>query len=241
LQRQNKEALLIEEPSLIFYPRPTTHRLVADESAGAEIVCATVEIGAGPNNPIANALPESIVIPLSTSDNLAKVTHWLFEEAFLDLDARQVMLDRLAEIIVIQLLRLALTQEESLAGLLRGLVHPQLGKLIKNIHRSPARQWRLEDMAKLSLMSRSKFAQTFKDTLGQTPADYLLEWRISLAQTYLRKGHAVNLIAHKVGYPNSSTFSRAFKKKTGYSPTDWHHAFLTKNEEDRGVVEHLSK
>jgi len=186
LQRPNKKVITIEEPSLVFYPRPTAHRLMTSATEEVEIVCATIEIGAGPNNPIASALPESIVVPLSTSDNLAKVTRWLFEEAFLNLEARQVMLDRLAEIIVIQLLRFVMEEQKSLTGLLNGLIHPQLGKLIQEIHRAPENDWNLENMAQLALMSRSKFAQTFKDTLGQTPADYLLAWRVSLAQTYLR-------------------------------------------------------
>jgi len=42
-----REIMHITEPSVLFLPRPDTHRLVADEHAGADVVCATVKFGGG--------------------------------------------------------------------------------------------------------------------------------------------------------------------------------------------------
>ena len=44
-------------------------------------------------------------------------------------------------------------------GLLAGLSHPQVAKVILAIQDEPERQWGLEEMAELALMSRSKFAE----------------------------------------------------------------------------------
>jgi len=61
----------------------------------------------------------------------------------------------------------------------------------------------------------------FKSVIGQTPADYLLSWRVSLAQKLMREGRSITLIAAQVGYESPSALSRAFRRKTGLSPRDW--------------------
>jgi len=63
---------------------------------------------------------------------------------------------------------------------------------------------------------------------------------LGILQGRLRKGKPVNLVAHKVGYQNSSTLARMFKKKTGYSPTDWYRMSLTKDEESEVDVTEVS-
>jgi len=212
---------IIDEPSVILHPRPIMHKLVTNKDEEIEVVCATIQIGDGPSNPLANALPDSVIAPLASSEMLAKTTEWLFDEAFNDRQARQPVIDRLSEVVVIQLLRVVMEEQSSLHGLLNGLVHPQLGQLIQEIHRAPEQEWSLDTMASTAMMSRSKFALIFKEVVGQTPADYLMDWRISLAQSLLRKGHPVSWVANKVGYQNGSGLARVFRKKLGVSPKDW--------------------
>ena len=76
-------------------------------------------------------------------------------------------------------------------------------------------------MAEIALMSRSKFAEVFKEVIGQTPNDYLLEWRVSVAQSLLLKGKSVSLVANSVGYETASALSRVFRKKLELSPKEW--------------------
>ncbi len=211
----------IVEPSLIFYPRPVKHKFSTDPGQIAELVCATIHVGASVQNPIASALPESIVLPLSHSDMLSRCVYWLFEEAFMDAQARQPMLNRLSEIIVINLLRYISEREDTAPGLLRALVHPQISRVINAIHKAPEKKWDLNDMAEVGAMSRSKFASLFKETLGQSPADYLNDWRVNIAQVALTKGTPINIIANNVGFETGASFSRVFKKKTGFTPTEW--------------------
>lgn len=56
------------------------------------------------------------------------------------------------------------------------------------MHVHPERLCPLEELAELAGMSRSKFASLFRDTVGQPPGDYLIEWRVGLAQGLLKKG-----------------------------------------------------
>lgn len=216
-----QEIHIVDEPSVIFHPRPIKHRLVTEKDQDVELVCATIQIGEGPSNPLANALANSVIVPFSASEMLVKTTEWLFDEAFNTRQARQPLIDRLSEILVLQLLRVVMEDQTALQGLLNGLVHPQLGPLIQEIHRQPEHDWNLDRMAQRAAMSRSKFAQSFKEVVGQTPADYLMDWRISLAQSFLRRGRPVNWVANKVGYQNGSALARAFRKKLAISPKDW--------------------
>ena len=54
-----------------------------------------------------------------------------------------------------------------------------------------------------------------------TPADYLVGWRVSLAQKRLREGRPMALIADEVGYESPSALARAFRRKVGASPSEW--------------------
>lgn len=60
-----KPEFTITEPSVIFFPRPKSHKLLAKESDEAEVICATVQYGIGQVNPVAQALPDLLVLPLS--------------------------------------------------------------------------------------------------------------------------------------------------------------------------------
>ncbi len=70
-------------------------------------------------------------------------------------------------------------------------------------------------------MSRASFAAHFHKVVGQTPADYVLSWRVSLAQKRLRDGRPMALIADEVGYESPSALARAFRRKIGTSPREW--------------------
>jgi len=76
-------------------------------------------------------------------------------------------------------------------------------------------------MAECAGMSRTVFANTFRKMVGQTPADYLTDWRIMLAQARLRGGKSIKLLADELGYANPSALSRMFAARTGQSPRDW--------------------
>lgn len=76
-------------------------------------------------------------------------------------------------------------------------------------------------MAARAGMSRSAFAAAFKAAVGQPPADYLADWRLSLAQTELRRGRQVKQIADELGYASAPALSRLFSQRLGCSPRQW--------------------
>ncbi|WP_448552648.1 AraC family transcriptional regulator [Thalassotalea montiporae] len=212
---------LLDEPSIVFFPRPKQHRLRATESDNAEVICATVQYGIGQQSPLTQALPEAIILPLRQATALNDSFAWMVNEALSENLGKQTILNRLMEVFIVCLLRHLITERKIEQGLLAGLSHPFLSKVISAVHNEPAHPWGLDEMAEVALMSRSKFSPLFKQVLGETPNDYLTRWRVSLAQKHLLSGKSVDHCAQLVGYESPSTLSRAFNKTCQLSPKAW--------------------
>ena len=209
----------IMEPTLILVRSPGSHRLIAGQ--GAELVCADVQVGAGSTSPIIDALPGAVVVPLSEFSGTQSLLELVYDEAFSRQAGRQVALDRLCELLLIRLLRHCIDNGIARGGALSGLADVRLSKALVEVHRDPSRQWALATMAKLAGMSRARFAVRFREVIGETPASYLVTWRISLAQRLLRRGRAIKHVSAEVGYGSTAAFTRAFARKSGTSPTAW--------------------
>lgn len=217
----SQKALHIAEPSLLFYPRPTPRRFITDPVRGADFVCAHVAFEGGAANPIVSALPAVVCLPLRQLSYSVPVLELLFAESEAQYCGRQAMLDRLFEVLIIQLLRALMENGEAEVGMLAGLAHPQLRRALVAMHEKPAQPWSVEELAHVAGMSRSVFANAFRDTVGDTPGGYLQRWRIGLVQKWLSQGRSLKLIAEEAGYSSESALSRAFKAQAGLSPREW--------------------
>jgi AraC-like DNA-binding protein len=94
----------------------------------------------------------------------------------------------------------------------------RLDQVAENVN-SP---WTVESLAAAAGMSRSAFALRFKEMLGQTPLDYLTEWRMQKAMPLLRNGDKKLVeIARSVGYESDAAFSKAFKRVVGIAPREY--------------------
>lgn len=214
----------VREPSLLFYPRPLAHDFHNAPAEGSDFTCASLDVDGGDQHPLMRALPPLLVLPLREVEGLAPTLALLFAEADRQRCGSRLLADRLFEVVLIQLLRWLVDHPEASglqAGLIAGLAHPKLARALVALHEAPGEAWPLARMADAAGMSRSAFAAAFKTTLGQPPADYLADWRLTLAQTALRQGRAVKEIAAELGYANASVLSRLFSQKLGRSPRQW--------------------
>lgn len=216
--------LQITEPSLLLYPRPIRHRFETDPELGAELACANLVFEGGERNPICLGLPDAVCLPLARIFGASQVLSLLFEEAFADRCGRTALVNRLFEVVIIQVLRQLMETGDLRGGMLSGLGHARLRHAIVAMHEAPANAWTLEDLSKVAGMSRSAFAATFRDVLGQTPGQYLQGWRIALAQQALRVGKPIKVVASEVGYGSEAALSRAFSAYAGLSPRAWKRA-----------------
>ncbi len=216
------QRLQVREPSLVFYPRPLAHDFHNAPAEGSDFVCATLDFEAG--HPLVQALPPLVLLPLSQVPPIAATLDLLFGEAEQVRCGQRLLAERLFEVLLLQLLRWMLDQPESPLplGLMRGLSEPGLARALTAVHDQPGRRWSLAEMASEAGMSRSRFAAAFREALGQTPADYLADWRLAIARRELRAGKPLKLLAAELGYANASALSRVFvQKHGGLSPRAW--------------------
>jgi len=224
----------IDEPTLLFMPRPEFHRLVANRRHGADVVCAEVSVAGGGVNPVTDALPALVQVPLAELGGIEPLLSSMQAEAFggpqspgassptqASALGRQAALDRLCELVLIRLLRHCMAAGQLQPGTLAGLADPRLGRALAAVHAAPARMWTLDAMADIAGLSRARFALRFHAQVGQTPAEYLARWRVGLAQGLLRAGRPLKAIAPEVGYGSSAALTRAFQRHTGRAPTAW--------------------
>ena len=80
----------------------------------------------------------------------------------------------------------------------------------------------VERLADLGYMSKTTFNRRFKNEIGITPIEYLIEVRIKMAKLMLkRKENAITDIALRCGFGSSSHFSTCFLKNVGIAPTEY--------------------
>lgn len=105
------------------------------------------------------------------------------------------------------------------AGWFFALSDPRMATAIGAMHREPARDWTLAELAVAAGMSRSIFAQRFREKVGEAPIAYLTRWRMMLAADRLVSGRdPLAKTARDLGYGSENAFNTAFKRVMGCSP-----------------------
>lgn len=137
--------------------------------------------------------------------------------------ASEAVIARLCEMLFVHTIRAhAQTLAANSGGWLAGLADAQLGSTIATLHNNLGWDWTVESMASHAGMSRSGFAARFKQVVGQSPLDYLTQWRMHRAGLLMkRKGSNIAQIARFVGYKSESAFTKVFKKTLGTSPSHY--------------------
>jgi AraC-like DNA-binding protein len=111
------------------------------------------------------------------------------------------MISRLLDVIFMQLLRTWASKGEVGRGWLSGAIDQRVNRAMSAIHADPAHNWTVGELATLSNLSRSAFADRFLSIVGQTPMAYLTAWRLDRAAETLRYGRSpISEVAGNVGY-----------------------------------------
>ena len=107
-------------------------------------------------------------------------------------------------------------------GWLAAVSDKHLSRAIQAMHSGLDRNWSVESLAREARMSRSAFALKFKTVLGQTPLEYLTQWRMHRAGDMIRSnGASFSEVASSIGYGSESSFSRVFKREIGVAPREY--------------------
>ncbi|MEV6012084.1 AraC family transcriptional regulator [Streptomyces sp. NPDC051976] len=177
---------------------------------------------------VLNLLPQIVHIQANgAATALDDVVRLLIREIANPRPGAQVVLDRLVDIVLVQILRSWL---DTAPGLARGswlgaLTDPLVSDAMARIHAQPAHPWTTERLAQLLAVSRSTLNRRFHEATGRNPAEYLVQWRMDIAARRLRDSDAgIEVIARSVGYTSVYAFNRAFHRTRGLPPARFRHA-----------------
>lgn len=168
------------------------------------------------------ALPSYLV--LRQNDQTLKECLHIFElirhETQLNENASISLIERLTSILFYYLIRYTfIHKNHDNIPLWQLFNDPNLSKLILEIITSPEKNWTLELMAQVCGISRANFAQYFTQIAGFSATQFVLYYRIQLAQQLLAQGISVTDCAEKVGYNSVAAFTRAFQRVTEKNPS----------------------
>lgn len=230
---------LLSRGDVVLLPRGDAHHISdapASANAPAEVdgngaseparwLCGTFTIGDPQASHLLGSLPALIVMRGGGGpalEGLEVARRMLVAEMAAPSQGSAVMVGRILDLIFIQIMRAWAAGADAEPNWLAGAFDPHIGPALSAIHRDPAHDWAVEELARACNLSRSAFAARFVTRVGKPPATYLAHVRLDAATALLRDTSLpVKLIADNVGYTSEAAFSRAFKNRYGTPPYRW--------------------
>jgi AraC-like DNA-binding protein len=131
------------------------------------------------------------------------------------------IVDRLTEVLFLQLLNRYLGENKEIRGFFAALRNRRIHKVLGLIHKNPEKPWTIEVLGKKVGMSRATLARQFKSAIGTPPMSYLSNWRMIRAHHLLNySSNSIEQIAEIVGFSTARTLNKAFLRHYGYTPSE---------------------
>jgi AraC-like DNA-binding protein len=194
---------------------------IGTEPFAAHILCADYRHDTAVSTQILALLPELVHIRGRSDGGLLEDTvRLLGRELAQPQMATGVVLDRLVDVLLVQLLRSWLASRPVLRPSWLGMLSDDIvGAAVTSLHNDPSRAWTTAALARETGVSRATLSRRFVSVTGEPPGAYLTRWRMDLAARRLRDtGDSLEVIAQSVGYTSVYAFSRAFNRVRSHSP-----------------------
>lgn len=245
--RMGNKMFPLQKGDLLFITKGIHHELLSDpkakvvtierflgekkqqtktETPVTTFVSVRYEVPSGPIHPLLMELPEFIYIPYSSIQkhhSLEDIIQILSKELELNLGT-DLIVQRLTDIMLYYMIRIWLNQQEnSPVGWIKAFHDKSVLYALEKLHNAYAKDWTIESLAKETGISRANLANKFRDVLGIPPMEYLAKLRMDKARQLFQKGNmGLEEIAQNVGYASSFSFSKAYKRIYGNSPSrEW--------------------
>jgi thiosulfate/3-mercaptopyruvate sulfurtransferase len=204
-------------------PSPETPRNTPAEvifGPSVTLICGKVSFSQNYWNPLIEALPEYVILSAQDSrdSTLGNVIDALITESERNEIGSEAIIDRLADILFIEVLRAYVKKAYSNSYLV-AVSDSKISLALKEFHAEPGKNWSVQNLADTACMSRSAFAERFQTLLGIPPMHYVGRWRMQVAHSKLTESNeSVGDIAEICGYMSEESFGKAFRKEFGMSP-----------------------
>ncbi len=199
------------------------HLVVEGGGSRTSLICGSVKFDAGEAHPVFSMLPAMFRVH-DLDGQISSVVESLIKLIAVEVDnpvpGSEIVVARLTDVLIVYVLRAYISQlGPDDVGWLGALKDPAISEAIGLIHRNPEHQWTARELAEAAGLSRSAFFTRFRQTVGETPAEYLTRWRIHLATKLLRdEDYSVAVAGRQVGYATEAAFSNAFLRVMGVRP-----------------------
>lgn len=255
LEVDNDEGMYMSHGDLVVIPHGVSHKLadsptttiqpLADvleqvsyvgkgpliyggDGAGCCLVCGEFSFDDLGNHPLLENLPKKLHVSGDSSYN----TQWLDSAiGFIAHEATKLepgshaIIDRLSEIMLIQVIRATLEATTEHIPFLSAFADSRINQVLSAIHADPAGDWSVESLGQLVNMSRSSFSNRFTKLAKMTPLQYVIFVRIQKASHLLSETSLPLItVAESIGYQSEAAFSLAFKKQYGIRPGEFRRA-----------------
>lgn len=193
---------------------------MSNDGETTNMVCGFFEFKHALINPLLDTLPNVVHLPAKAEQSR---TRQLIDLIILELSQSRVgcytVVDGLASLLFIEVLRQQVENKTLNTGLLVALFDPKIGKALNAMHKQPEFNWDLQQLAEKASMSRSNFADKFTKLVGISAMKYLIKWRMVEARKLLMTTNkSVFEIAQMSGYESEAAFRKAFKTHQGEAP-----------------------
>ncbi|WLQ08327.1 AraC family transcriptional regulator [Arthrobacter oryzae] len=189
------------------------------EDAETVMLIGTYQSDAAVGRLVTAALPR--LVAFTTEEVDPALLEMLHRELTLQGLGQQTALDRVLDLLLLHLVRAwAARPGTAVPGWVSGNRDPIVAEALSLLHREPAAPWTVAELGRRVHVSRATLAARFRSSVGQPPMTYLAAWRLALAADRLStSADTLAVIAARVGYSNAFTFSTAFTRAYGSSPS----------------------
>ncbi|MDQ8021489.1 MAG: AraC family transcriptional regulator [Moraxellaceae bacterium] len=204
--------------------------LVSDDTAvdhappSHTMFCGSMRFNLDPLHPLVAMMPDAMRAgDLSQRDPAVPALLEAMErEVALDRIGACGILARLADVLAASIIRAWVECGcADPTGWIAAVRCPQIGRVLAAIHREPERDWTVPMLADVMGASRSRFAEAFTSSVGETPAKYVARVKMFQARRWIaQEGMRITVAANRLGYDSEASFSRAFKRIIGHSPSE---------------------
>lgn len=194
-----------------------------DVHGDTEILVGTYPRSGEVSARLLNALPQFVI----ARGGSGPIVDLLSAEMRHDAPGQDAMLDRLLDLVLISTLRDWFDSAGAATpAWYRADADPVVGRALRLMHNNPEFPWTVAGLAAECGVSRAAFARRFGEKMSEPPMTYLTNWRLAIAADLLADpGVTLESVAREVGYSDAFSFSSAFKRVRGVSPTG-HRALL---------------
>ena len=251
-----EEGMFISSGDLIVIPHGASHKLtdspttparplsdVLDEvdyvgkgplvyggsGVGCCLVCGDFNFDELGSHPLLDNLPKKLFVSGDSSYNtqwLDSAIGFIAHEAVNAEPGAHAIINRLSEIMLIQVIRATLAASNEKIPFLTAFTDTRINSVLSAIHENPAEGWSVEKLGQLANMSRSSFSNRFTELVQMTPLQYIIFVRLQMASRLLvDTTMSLIMIAESVGYQSEAAFSQSFKKQFSLRPGEFRRTY----------------